>query len=160
LKSFKLVEKSLNIYISRTEHHLKKRDRCRQSRKKIMNFIRICLTITIFYAIFSLLEGGECILSESVSQESEFQVYLTEDVNYKLWVVDLNGPESISVRISKGSYVVFGDTFVLMHPEGDYLPYHPKFSVEESGTYRVYVKPMDSGTVRLAITKSRFPKFL
>ncbi|AKB13126.1 hypothetical protein MTHERMMSTA1_03230 [Methanosarcina thermophila MST-A1] len=128
--------------------------------KKFMNFIQICITITIFYVIFSLLEGGEYILSESVSQESEFQVYLTEDVNYKLWVVDLNGPESTSIRISKGSYAAFEDTFMLMHPEGDYLPYHPKFSVEESGTYRVYIKPMDSGTVRLVITKSRFPKFL
>jgi hypothetical protein len=129
-----------------------------EEQNKFMNLIRICLTIIIFYAIFSLLEGGECILSESISRESDFQVNLTENVNYKLWVVDFNGPEEISVRISKGSYVAFEDKFMLMHPEGDYIPYQPTFYVKENGTYQVRIKPLDSGTVRLAIMRSRIPK--
>lgn len=129
-----------------------------EEQNKTMNLLRICLTIIIFYAIFSLLEGGECILSEFVSGESNFQVNLTKNVNYKLWVVDFNGPEEISVRISKGSYVAFEDTFTLMHPEGNYIPYYPTFYVKENGTYQVFVEPLDSGTVRLAIMRSRIPK--
>jgi hypothetical protein len=44
---------------------------------------------------------------------------------------------------------------MLMHPKRHYLPYHPKFSVKGSGAYQVHVEPIDSGTVRLGIIKSR-----
>lgn len=129
-------------------------------RRKSVCVIQIFVVIFILYTVAALLENGVCIFSESVSQESDFQVDLTKEVNYNLWVVDLNGPESISVKINKGSYVVFEDTFTLMHPDSDYLPYHTKFAVKENGTYQVHVKPLGSGTVRLAVMKSRIPKFL
>ncbi len=125
-----------------------------EKQKGSINLKEICI-ILLITTVISFLEGGKCIFSETVSTESDFQVDLRESVNYQLWVVDLIGPEKISVRISKGSYVAFEDTFTLMHPEGDYLPYHPRFSVKGNGTYQVHVKPIDSGTVSLKIIKSR-----
>jgi hypothetical protein len=130
-----------------------------EQQKESIGFIELCIILLLCTTI-AFLEGGEYIFSEYISYESDFQVNLKENVNYKIWVVDLNGPEKISVRISKGSCVAFEDTFMLMHPEGDYLPYHPKFSVKESGAYQVHVKPLDTGTVRLGITISRIPNLL
>ncbi|KKG14174.1 hypothetical protein EO98_09390 [Methanosarcina sp. 2.H.T.1A.6] len=100
-----------------------------------------------------VIKRSETIFAVSISEESEFQVYLTNDTKYELWVVDLNGPEKIDVSIRKDSYTAFEDTFMLMHPEGDYLPYHPDFTVRENGTYQMHAKPLDSGTVRIAIRK-------
>ena len=105
----------------------------------------------IIYALITLVEGGVCIFADTVSNESEFQVNLTKDTKYELRVVDLNGPEKVNISIRKGSNIALEDTFMLMHPEGDYLPYHPKFTVKENGTYQVHAKPLDSGTVKIGI---------
>jgi hypothetical protein len=106
-----------------------------------------------YFIIEDVIKKSETIFTASVSGESEFQVYLTNDTKYELWVVDLNGPEKIDISIRKGSYSAFEDTFTLMHPEGDYLPYHPDFTVKENGTYQMHAKPLDSGTVRIVIRK-------
>jgi len=76
-----------------------------------------------FYYIIVAFQGdGTDVLSESVSQESDFQVNLTEGVDYKLWIENPDGPEKINVTISKGSYIAFQNTFVLTHSGKRYLP--------------------------------------
>jgi len=115
--------------------------------------------LIILYTVIALQEGGECILSESVSNESGFQVDLTEGVSYKLGIVSSNGPQEINVTISKGSFIAFEDTFRLTKSKKNYLPYNPKFTVEENGTYQVHAEPLDPGTVNLTIKKSIIPKF-
>ncbi|AKB26142.1 hypothetical protein MSMTP_2673 [Methanosarcina sp. MTP4] len=105
----------------------------------------------IICAIFIALDNGECIFAEYISNESEFQVNLSKNTKYELWVVDLIGPEKINISVRKDSYVAYEDTFMLMHPEGDYLPYHPDFTVKENGTYKVHIKPQDPGTVKIGI---------
>lgn len=121
-------------------------------------FLQYTLTIIIimsvsYFIIEDIIKKSETIFAAFVSEESEFEVYLTNDTKYELWVVDLNGPENIEISIRKGSYTAFEDTFMLKHPEGDYLPYHPDFTVKENGTYQMYAKPLDSGTVRIGIRK-------
>ncbi|WP_440954516.1 hypothetical protein ACSAZK_12925 [Methanosarcina sp. Mfa9] len=118
---------------------------------EFIKFIIVSIIPIIIYSSMMFLEGGECIYAESVSKESYFQVNLTKDVKYELWVVDYVGPEKIKISIRKDSYIVLEDTFMLMHPEGDYLPYHPSFTVKENGTYQVHAKPLDSGTVSIGI---------
>lgn len=107
-----------------------------------------------YFIVEDAIKNSETIFATSVSAESEFDVYLINDTKYKMWVVDLNGPEKIDISIGKGSYIAFEDTFILMHPEGDYLPYRPDFTVKENGTYQIYAKPLDSGTIRIGIRKS------
>lgn len=115
--------------------------------------------LIVLYTVIAIQEGGECILSESVSNESDFQVNLTEGVSYKLGIVSSNGPEKINVTVSKGSSFAFEDTFKLTKSKKNYLPYNPKFTVEENGTYHVHAEPLDPGTVNLTIKKSIIPKF-
>ncbi len=62
----------------------------------------------------------------------------------------------MNIVIHKGPYVAFNDTFTLMHPEGDYLPYHPDFTVRENGTYRIQITPLDPGEFRVGIR--RYPR--
>lgn len=109
----------------------------------------------IFYFVSEdVIKRSKTIFAVSVSEESEFAVYLTNDTKYELWVLDFySGPERIDVSVKKDSHTAFEDTFILMHPEGDYLPYHPDFTVKENGTYQVHMKPLDSGDVRIGIRK-------
>ena len=125
----------------------------------VKEFLQYTLTIIIimsvsYFIIEDVIKKGEAMFAASISEESEFQVYLTNHTKYELWVVDLNGPEKIDVSIRKDSYTAFEDTFMLMHPEGDYLPYHPDFSAKEDGIYQIHAKPLESGTVRTGIRKS------
>ncbi|QYZ80182.1 hypothetical protein E2N92_12450 [Methanofollis formosanus] len=79
---------------------------------------------------------------------------LVTNARYEIWVVECyGGPERISVLVHKGPYVVFDDTFDLMRPEHDYLPYKPEFRVREDGTYMVHVKPLDEGVFRIGIRR-------
>lgn len=111
------------------------------------------LAIFIFYVITALRGGGEFILSKTISNESDIQVNLTKGVIYKIWIENLNGPKKINVKINRGSSIVFEDTFTLTKSKKEYLPSHPKFMVQENGTYHVHAKPLDSGTVNLTIEK-------
>ena len=98
--------------------------------------------------------GGENVISKTVSSESDFPVDLTKGVNYKLLIENYKGPEKINVTISKGSLIVFEDTFKLTESRKNYLPYHPMFTVQENGTYHIHAKPLNSGTVNLIIEKT------
>ncbi|WP_324444991.1 hypothetical protein [Methanosarcina sp.] len=122
--------------------------------KKSRSLIPLYIIIVFYYIIVAFQGDGTDVLSESVSQESDFQVNLTEGVNYKLWIENPDGPERINVTISKGSYIAFQDTFVLTHSGKSYLPYHPEFTVKENGIYLVHAKPLNPGTVNLEIKKS------
>jgi hypothetical protein len=115
------------------------------------------MLIVLFYTIVALSGGGDNILSESVSHESDFQVNLAEGVNYKLWIENPDGPEKINVTISKGSDIAFQNTFVLAHSGESYFPYHPEFTVKENGIYHVHAKPLTSGTINLEIKKPAIP---
>jgi hypothetical protein len=106
-----------------------------------------CAFILGYFFLFS----GDTIFSADVSHDAVFHVALQKDKNYELWVLDMNGPETVGVSISNGSYVPCEDTFRLMHPEGDYLPNHPAFSVKETGIYDITVHPMGPGTNRIAV---------
>jgi hypothetical protein len=117
------------------------------------------VVVFIFYAAVALQGGGEYVISEPVSKEADFKINLTEGVNYKLWIENVNGPERINVTIRKGSSVAFEDTFTLTKSKKNYIPYHPKFTVRENGTYHVHAKPLGSGIVNLTIEKSITPKF-
>ena len=112
--------------------------------------------LIVLYVVIILQGSGKYILSESISNESDFQVNLTEGTNYKIEIENLNGPERINLTISKGSSIAFADTFSLTKSKKNYLPYHPKFTVAENGTYHVHAKPMDSGTINLTIKESLF----
>ncbi len=125
--------------------------------KKSRSLIPLYMLIVLFYTIVALSGGGDNILSESVSHESDFQVNLAEGVNYKLWIENPDGPEKINATISKGSYVAFQNTFVLAHSGESYLPYYPEFTVKENGIYHVHAKPLTSGTVNLEIKKPAIP---
>lgn len=106
------------------------------------------------FIIEDVIKKSETIFAFEISEESEFQVNLTNDTKYELWVLEFyGGPEGINVSVKKDSYIAFEDTFVLIHPEGDYLPYRPDFTVEENGTYQVHAKPLDSGSAKIVIRK-------
>ena len=64
--------------------------------------IPLYILIVLLY-LFVTFQGDEkSVLSESVSGESDFQVYLTEGVSYELWVENPEGPDKIDVIISNG----------------------------------------------------------
>lgn len=127
--------------------------------KKSRSLIPLYILIVLFYTIASFQGREDTVISESVSQESDFQVKLNEGVHYKLWIENPNGPEKIDVKISKGSDIAFQSTFVLTHSGKSYLPYRPEFSVKENGIYQVHVKPLSLGTVKLEIKKSGISGF-
>jgi len=112
-------------------------------------FVMLFLTINEIFPIV----GGEYIFGSTVSNDSEYQVNLVKDVKYELRLVELpyHGPEAVDVSISRGSYVALEEKFRLMHPEGDYLPYRKRFTVNETGIYQIHVKPLDSGTFKIGI---------
>ncbi len=120
--------------------------------KKSRSLIPLYILIVLFYIIV-VFQGGDNVLLEAVSHESDFEVNLNEGVDYKLWIDSPEGPEKVDVTISKGSYIAFQKTFVLIHSEKSYLPYNPEFTVRENGTYHVHAKPLSSGTVYLEIEK-------
>jgi hypothetical protein len=103
--------------------------------------------IWVFYYVFA----GDTIFCADSFQDAVFHLDLQKDKSYELWILDLNGPETVKVSISNGSYVPYEDTFRLMHPDGDYLPYHPAFSVKETGSYDINVHQLDPGTIRIKI---------
>lgn len=63
------------------------------------------------------------------------------------------GSASWSTRVRTSSSV---DTFDLIRPEHDCLPYQPEFRVRENDTYMVHVKPLDEGVFRIGIR--RYPR--
>jgi hypothetical protein len=126
-----------------------------EKQKNSRSLVPLYIMIVLFYIVTSFQGGGDNVLSKSVSKESDFEVNLTQGVNYTLWLESPDGPEKMNVTISKGSYVAFENTFVMTHSGKDYLPYHPEFTVKENGIYHVHVKPLDSGIVNLEIKKSR-----
>ncbi|AYK14776.1 MAG: hypothetical protein ACOX7X_12580 [Methanosarcina flavescens] len=126
-----------------------------EKQKNSRSLIPLYIMIVLFYIVTSFQGGGDNVLSKSVSKESDFEVNLTQGVNYTLWLESPDGPEKMNVTISKGSYVAFENTFVMAHSGKDYLPYHPEFTVKENGIYHVHVKPLDSGIVNLEIKKIR-----
>lgn len=111
--------------------------------------------IVLFYIVATFQGGGDNVLSEPVSNESDFKVSLAEGVDYKLWVENPDGPEKVDVTISNGSYIAFHGTFVLARSKKRYLPYHPEFTVKDNGIYHVHVKPLNPGTVNLEIKKPK-----
>jgi len=126
-----------------------------EKEKKSRSLIPLYILIILFYIVASLQGDEDNVLSKSVSKESDFEVNLTQGVNYTLWLESPDGPEKMNVTISNGSYVAFENTFVMTPSGKDYLPYHPKFTVKENGIYHVHVKPLDSGIVNLEIKKTR-----
>lgn len=121
--------------------------------KRSRSLIPLYIMIVLFYIVATFQGGGDNVLSESVSRESDFKVNLTEGVSYELWIENPDGPEKISVKISKGSYIAYQNTFVLTDSGKSYLPYHPEFTVKENGIYHVHAKPLNSGTFSLEIKK-------
>jgi hypothetical protein len=113
--------------------------------------------LIVLYAVIAFQDSGKYVLSESVSNESDFQVNLAKGINYKIEIENFNGPEMINLTISNGSSIVYENTFILTESKKNYLPYHPKFIVKENGTYHVHAKPKDSGTVNLTIKESLIP---
>jgi hypothetical protein len=113
--------------------------------------------LVLYLFLFAFMIGcaclfyGDTIFCEYVSRDAAFHVDLQKDKNYALWVIDALGPEMVEVSIRNGSYIAFGDSFMLMHPEGDYLPYHPGFSVRETGRYDIIVHSLDPGTIRIKV---------
>ena len=121
--------------------------------KKSRSLIPLYILIVLFYIVATFQGSGENVLSKSVSKESDFEVNLTEGVDYQLWIENPDGPEKIDVIISNGSYIAFQSTFVLARSKKRYLPYHPEFTVKENGIYHVRAKPLNSGTFSLEIKK-------
>ena len=120
--------------------------------RKYIYLIFFVMLLLIINEIFPIV-GGEYIFGSTVSNDCDFQVKLTENIIYELVLVEIpfGGPEAINVSISKGSYIVLAEKFRLMHPEGDYLPYRKRFTVNETGIYQIHVKPLDSGTFKIGI---------
>jgi len=121
--------------------------------KKSRSLIPLYIVITLFYIATAFQEGGNRVLLESVSKESDFQVNLAEGATYKFWIDNPNGPEKVNVTVSKDSYIVLQNTFVLTQPRKSYLPENPEFNVKESGIYHVHAKPLNPGTVYMEIEK-------
>lgn len=114
-------------------------------------YVFVLFVIFFFSYVLPAIDGGVFIFAEDISEKSEYEVNLTTDARYEIWLVEFIGPEKVNVRVHKGPYVAFNDTFILMHPEGDYLPHHPDFTVRENGTYQVRIQPHNSGKVRIGI---------
>jgi hypothetical protein len=120
---------------------------------KSRSLIPLYILIILFYVIVALQGSEEYVLLEAISHESDFEVNLSEGINYKLWIDSPDGPDKVNLTISKGSYTAFESTFVLTQPGKSYTPYNPEFTVKENGTYHVHAKPFSSGTVYLEIEK-------
>jgi hypothetical protein len=54
--------------------------------RKSRSLIPLYIMIVLFYTIVALQDNEDSALSESVSNESDFQVNLTKGVNYKLLI--------------------------------------------------------------------------
>lgn len=115
------------------------------------NIIPLYILIILFYVIVALQGGEDIVLLEAISQESDFEVNLSEGINYKLWIDSPDGPDKVNLTISRGSYTAFESTFVLTQSGKRYTPYNPEFTVKENGTYHVHAKPLSAGTVYLEI---------
>jgi hypothetical protein len=113
-------------------------------------FFLITISVAFIWCYFYLF-GGDNIFSADASHDAVFHVDLRKDKNYQLWVLDMNGPERVGISITNGYNIIYEDTFQLMHPEGDYLPYHPAFRVKETGMYDITVHPVDAGTIRIGV---------
>lgn len=120
-------------------------------KEDILSFIYLLIFCIVFTWAYIFIFGGDTIFCENSSGNAVFHVDLQAGKNYELWILDANGPESVGVSISNGSYVPYAATFRLMHPEGDYLPYKPGFTVKETGGYDIVVHSTDSGTIQLQI---------
>ena len=118
---------------------------------ELLRYIFGFLLFTLFMLCYYYLFGGDSIFGADVSDDAVFHVELQKGKNYELWVLDMNGPERVDLAIRSGSYVPYEATFQLMHPEGDYIPYHPGFSVKETGTYDIIVHPLDPGSIRIGV---------
>ena len=123
--------------------------------KGFIKYILGLVLCTVFLWGYYHLTIQATIFAADVSNDAIYHVDLQKNKNYELWVLDMNGPETVKISISNNSYTPYADTFRLMHPEGDYLPYHPAFSVKETGTYTISVHPLDPGTARIAIQLER-----
>jgi hypothetical protein len=123
--------------------------------KDFLKYVLVLVLCAVFVWGYYQLTVRTTVFAADVSQDATFHVDLLKDKNYELWVLDLNGPETVDISINNGPYAPYWGTFRLMHPEGDYLPYHPGFSVKEDGTYDINVHPLDQGTVRVAIQQKR-----
>jgi hypothetical protein len=121
--------------------------------EKSRSLIPLYIIIVLYYIIVAFQGGEDKVLLEAVSQESDFEVNLSEGVNYKLWIDNPEGPEKVNVTISKDSYVALQNIFVLTQPKKSYLPDNPEFTVKESGIYHVHAKPLNPGTVYMEIEK-------
>jgi hypothetical protein len=119
--------------------------------RKSRSLIPLYILIILFYIIVAFQGVGDYVLLESISHESDFEVNLSEGVNYKLWIDSPDGPDKVNLTISRGSYTAFENTFVLTQSGKSYTPYNPEFTVRENGTYHVHAKPLSSGTVYLEI---------
>lgn len=123
--------------------------------KNSRSLIPLYILIVLFYLFVTFQGDEQRVLSESISNESNFQVNLAEGVSYELWVENPEGPDKIDVTISNGSYIAFQSTFVLARSKKRYLPYHPEFRVKENGIYHVHAKPFNPGTFSLEIRKPK-----
>jgi hypothetical protein len=122
----------------------------------MLSLLRGIFTIILMIALIVIpgyLVDGDFLFGADVPAPSDFEIPLLKNTQYGLWVLDENGPEEIDISFDKGSYHAFRDTFLLMHPEGDYLPYHPVFSVREDGMYSMHIEPRGNGMVRIGIRK-------
>ncbi|WP_292406600.1 MULTISPECIES: hypothetical protein [unclassified Methanoculleus] len=120
---------------------------------KIMDYIILLALIVLITAGYHYFFCGDTIFCADISRDADVQVDLVKDTQYQVWVLDALGPESVEVTIRNGSQTIFKDTFQLMHPEGEYIPYHPGFSVEATGRYNITVRPLDPGTIRIKVQK-------
>lgn len=121
--------------------------------EKIRDYI-ILLAMTISIMVgYHYFFSGDTILCADISRDADMQIDLVKDTQYQIWVIDALGPESAEITIRNGSQTVFEDTFQLMHPEGEYIPYHPGFSVKVTGRYNITVHPSDPGDIRIKVQK-------
>ena len=56
-----------------------------EKQKNSRSLIPLYIMIVLFYIVTSFQGGGDNVLSKSVSKESDFEVNLTQGVNYTLW---------------------------------------------------------------------------
>lgn len=107
----------------------------------------------VFMAEFPYYTGGVTVFTGDVSQDTTFHVDLIKDRRYEVWVLDAAGPETVNVSIRNGQDSVYEGSFRLLHPEGDYVPWHPCFWAKDTETHDIVVHPVGPGTVRMIIRK-------
>jgi len=107
----------------------------------------------VFTAEYPYYSGGVTVFEGDISQDTAFQIDLIRDRRYEVWVVDTAGPETVDVSIRKGQDIVYEESFRLLHPEGDYIPWHPCVWATDTDTYDVHVHPRGAGTVKILIRK-------